>query len=250
MLRKRPAFLLPGAPKAGTSSLHDALCAHPEIARGRRKEPTNLLHHPGSERRARANFPLRWSRGQLCGDASVEYWSHPEAPGAAADLMPEVPLIVMLRDPVERAWSDFRMFRRAGMDSEDFVQTVSRAVHWLSDSAMWPLCESALRNSFNPLRYVRCGMYADILAVWWRRFPRNRTLVLFSKDFFACPHKATDKAWRHLGLEPVVLPHTPYERRSGEPEPVPARAREVLEKFYDSQNRKLEDLLGCSLPWH
>ncbi len=248
-LRKRPGFLLPGAPKAGTSSLHDALCSHPEVARGRRKEPTNLIHYPGSERRARLNFPFRWEQGAICGDASVEYWSHPDAPAAAADLLPEARLIVMLRDPVERAWSDFRMFRRAGTDPGDFTETIVRAVRWLSDGDAAPLCEAASRQSHNPLRYVRCGMYADLLETWWRDFPRDRTLVVFSEEFFAAPQAEADKAWRHLGLAPTALKQVPRERDSGESEPVPARAREVLQSFYAPLNRRLAELLGRSLPW-
>lgn len=248
-LRKRPGFLLPGAPKAGTSSLHDALCSHRQVARGRRKEPTNLIHHPGSERRARLNFPFLWQAGSLCGDASVEYWAHPDAPAAAVDLMPDARLIVMLRDPVERAWSDFRMFRRAGTDTEDFTETVRRAVRWLSDVEATYLCRSTLRQSFNPLRYVRCGMYAELLEAWWRHFSPERTLVLFSKEFFSSPQAETDKAWRHLGLEPAPLPRVPRERDSGETEPVPVQARELLEQFYARHNRRLADLLGRSLPW-
>jgi hypothetical protein len=247
--RKRPAFLLPGAPKAGTSSLHDALCAHPAVVRGRRKEPTNLIHHPGSERRARMNYPFVWDGRGICGDASVEYWSHPDAPAAARDLLPEARIIVLLRDPVERAWSDYRMFRRAGCDREEFTATVERAAGWLADGATGPLCEAALRHSYNPLRYVRCGMYADLLETWWRHFPREQTLVLLSEEFFAAPQAGTDRAWRHLGLEPVPLPRVPRERDSGETDPVPSRAREVLEKFYAPRNRRLAELLGRSLPW-
>jgi len=248
-LRKRPGFILPGAPKAGTSSLHDALCSHRQMARGRRKEPTNLIHHPGSERRARLNFPFRWQRGSVCGDASVEYWSHPDAPAAAADLMPDARLIVMLRDPIGRAWSDFRMFRRAGIDGEDFSETVRRAVRWLSDGEASSLCRSACRQSFNPLRYVRCGMYAELLEAWWKHFPRDRTLVLFSEEFFAAPQLETNKAWRHLGLAPADLMRVPRERDSRETEPVPVPARKLLQTFYAPLNLRLGELLGRSPPW-
>lgn len=248
-LRKRPAFLLPGAPKAGTSSLFDAICAHPQIARGPRKEPTSLTKYPGSEARLRMNFPFLWMPGAICGDASVEYWSHPDAPAAARDLLPEAKLIVMLRDPVERAWSDYRMFRRSGHQQEDFTVTVERAVRWLADRDAANLCASASRNSSNPLRFVRCGMYEDLLAIWREQFPGGQILVLISEEFFTDPQRETEKAWSHLGLPSAKLEQMPRARVSGEGEPVPPRAREILETFYAPMKAKLEESLGRPLPW-
>lgn len=248
-LRKRPSFLMPGAPKAGTSSLFDAICTHPRISRGARKEPTSITKYPGSEARLRMNFPFVWSPGRICGDASVEYWSHPGAPAAARDLLPDAKLIIVLRDPVERAWSDYRMFRRSGIEQEDFVCTIERAVRWLSERDARSVCASALRNSFNPLRYVRCGMYAELLEIWRRHYTESQILVLISEDFFSNPQDETNKVWHFLGLSPVELNRVPRERISGEGEPVPPLARELLENFYAPMKTKLEEALGRSLPW-
>lgn len=248
-LRQEPAFLLPGAPKSGTSSLFEAICSHPQVSRGARKEPTSITKYPGSRARLRMNFPFVWRARRICGDASVEYWSHPGAPAAASDILPDAKLIVMLRDPVERAWSDYRMFRRSGMEKEDFTAVVERAARWLSEDDARCLCASALQNSFNPLRYVRCGMYTDLLEGWQQHFAGSRTLVLVSEEFFAAPEAEVRRAWAHLGLPPSSLEHAPRARISTDEEPVPLRAREILEKFYAPTKKRLAELLGRALPW-
>ena len=83
-LRALPDFLIPGAPKCATSSVYDLIALHPEVRRSWRKEPTNFVHYGKSALHARMNHPLRLGRF-LCGDASVEYFFHPEAAANAAE---------------------------------------------------------------------------------------------------------------------------------------------------------------------
>ncbi|NDG70128.1 MAG: hypothetical protein EBY32_02275 [Proteobacteria bacterium] len=65
-LRRLPDFLIPGAPKCGTSSLFDLIMFHPEARRGLRKEPTNFIHYPTSVLRSRMNQPPQQMPPPLC----------------------------------------------------------------------------------------------------------------------------------------------------------------------------------------
>jgi hypothetical protein len=249
-LRTRPSFLMPGAPKCGSSSLFDALLLHPRVRRGPFKEPASMIRYPGSELRLRMNFPFvspfaPW----ICGDASMEYWFHPDVPARAAEMMPDAKLIFIFREPVARAWSEYRMFRKSGNDPEDFTATVANAIRWLSDPSATALCRSALRQWKNPLRYVRCGMYADLLREWWRCFPREQSLVFFLEELTASPQEHLERAWKHLGLNPVTAGRIPHARDSGGGEPVPDAARGILDGFYAPLNADLSLLLGRNLPW-
>jgi hypothetical protein len=249
-LRTRPVFLIPGAPKCGSSSLFDALLLHPRVRRGLFKEPASLIRNPGSELRLRMNFPLvRPLAPWVCGDASMEYWFHPSVPARAARMMPDARLIFIFREPVARAWSEYRMFRSSGNDDSDFTRTVSNAVKWLSDPSASDLCLSCLSLWKNPLRYVRCGMYADLLREWWRHFPREQTLVLFLEEVTASPHEQLAKAWRHLGLESVPVPSMPHSRDSGGGEAIPTEAQRILGDFYRPLDADMRVLLGRDLPW-
>lgn len=249
-LRTRPSFLMPGAPKCGSSSLFDALLLHPRVRRGPFKEPASMIRYPGSELRLRMNFPfVRPFAPWVCGDASMEYWFHPDVPARAAEMMPDARLIFIFREPVARAWSEYRMFRKSGDDTSDFTETVSNAVRWLSDPSGKELYRSALRQSNNPLRYVRCGMYADLLQDWWRHFPRDQSLVLFLEELTESPQEHLARIWRHLGLKPVHLKKMPHARDAGGAEPPPAAAARVLSEFCKPLNADLAELLGRDLPW-
>jgi hypothetical protein len=249
-LRTRPVFLMPGAPKCGSSSLFDALLLHPRVRRGLFKEPASLIRHPGSDLRLRMNFPLaRPLVPWVCGDASMEYWFHPSVPARAARKMPDARLIFIFREPVARAWSEYRMFRKSGNDDADFSRTVSNAVKWLSDPSAGDLCHSALRQWKNPLRYVRCGMYADLLREWWRHFSREQSLVLFLEEVSVSPQEHLARAWHHLGLESVPVPSMPHAREGGGGEDMPGEAKRILENFYGPRDADLMNLLGRELPW-
>jgi len=249
-LRTPPSFLMPGAPKCGSSSLFDALLLHPRVRRGLFKEPASLIRYPGSELRLRMNDPfVRPFAPWICGDASMEYWFHPSVPARAAEMLPDARLIFIFREPVARAWSEYRMFRKSGNDPADFTETVSKAVRWLVDPDAGDLCRSALRQWNNPLRYVRCGMYAELLREWWRHFPRKHSLVLFLEEVTASPQEHLTKAWNHLGLDGVTVANMPHARDGGDREPIPEAAQRILEDFYRPRDADLRSLLGRELPW-
>jgi hypothetical protein len=179
----------------------------------------------------------------------MEYWFHPSMPARAARMMPDARLIFIFREPVARAWSEYKMFRKSGNDDSDFTQTVSNAVKWLSDPSAGDLCLSCLSLWKNPLRYVRCGMYAELLREWWRHFPREQTLVLFLEEMITSPHEHLAKVWRHLGLESVPVPSMPHARDGGVAEAIPAEAQRILGDFYRPLDADMRVLLGRDLPW-
>ncbi len=252
-LRVMPDFVIAGAPKCGTSTLYDLLAAHPRIRRGSRKEPTNFLHYPGSRFRAAMHYPLAIQRalsgGFLAGDGSVEYFTHPDGPRNVREVIPQARLVFLLREPVERAWSDYQMFRRCGIERGDFDDVVERAIGWLSDADAAPLVDSASRNAFNPLRYVQCGMYARMLDRWFAAFPREQCLVVFSEEFFADPGSVVRRVIEHLGLSAMAIPELPIARRGGYSESMRPDTARALGEFYRLENERLPAMLGAVPPW-
>jgi len=247
-LRKLPDFLIAGAPKCGTSSLYDLIALHPQVRRGWRKEPTNFIHYPTSSLRSRMNQPFAMGRF-LCGEGSVEYFFHPEAPFNAAAVVPRAKLIFLLRDPVVRAWSEYRMFLKSGHEKEAFDVVVRRAMRRLSDPDSRPLCDAASRSSFNPVRYVRCGMYAELIARWLQAFPREQMLIAFAENLFEQPQEVARSVYSFLGLPDFVPDHFPHARDSNNRSLPPADAVSDLRAFYAPHDFRLREQLGCKLPW-
>ncbi len=247
-LRALPSFVIAGAPKCGTSTLYDYLAGHPGVRRGARKEPTNFLHYPGSRLRSAMNFPLR-TGGFAVGDASVEYFSHPDGPGNVRAVVPEARLVFLLRDPVRRAWSDYWMFRNFGTETGVFDEVVERAIDWLSDDRLVPLIDSVERVNRNPVRYVAIGMYARILERWLAVWPREQCLFVLSEDFFARTEEVLAEVQRYLGLEVRELPPVAVARDGKIAEVMRPETERRLREFYAAHDSRLAALLGRDLPW-
>ena len=247
-LRKLPDFIIAGAPKCGTSSLYDLIALHPDVRRGWRKEPTNFIHYPVSSIWSRMNQPFAVG-SFLCGEGSVEYFSHPEAPFSAATVVPQAKVLLLLRDPVVRAWSEYRMFVKSGHEKEDFGLVVRRAMRWLSDPDARPLCEAASRTSFNPVRYVRCGMYSELIARWLEAFSQDQVLISFAEDLFERPQEVVRSVYSFLGLPAHAPASFPHARDSGNRSLPPADVVDEMRAFYAPYDEKLREFLGRSLSW-
>lgn len=249
-LRPLPSFLIPGSAKCGTSSLYDALRLHPDFATSKRKEPTNFIHHPTSALRSRMNFPLLAGSSKVAAEASVEYFTHPFAPGDIRRVVPEVKLVFMLRDPVRRAWSDYQMFRQHGRKEPPFEEMVRQAVRWLQNPEDRPLVEYALRMPHSPVRYVYMGNYIDNLRRWLEVFPRERFLFVFSEDYFRDQKAVFDRVCDFVGLRRFTLPIKPHARPGVyQKEWMTPEAERLLREYYAPKDAELAEFLGASLPW-
>src|SRR5947209_1159841 len=133
--RALPDFLIIGAQKAGTTSLYRYLAAHPDIVASTRKEVHFFdINFWRGEWWYRSLFPLRRrlqrrpplrNRPAITGEASPYYLFHPFAPERAAQLLPDAKLIVLLRDPVERAWSHYRHEVANGRETMTFPDALA-----------------------------------------------------------------------------------------------------------------------------
>jgi len=252
-LRVLPDFILPGAPKCGSSTLYNCVTRHPRIRRASRKEPTNFILHPASEIRCRMHFPFailrRLQGGYVTCEASVSYFAHPDAPASCASVVPRARLIFVLRDPVARAWSDFQMCSRTGLDRERFEPGVRRAMRWLDDPSIRDLRSSAMRWRLNPLRYVATGLYLEHLEHWMCHFPRSQCAIFLSEEFFADPEAVTRQACAHLGLPPFPLDEVPSARIGDYKTGMDPQLERDLRAFFAPHNERLAAFLGRELPW-
>lgn len=252
-LRCLPDFIIPGAPKCGSSTLYNCVALHPRVRRSSRKEPTNFIDHPHSELRSRMHFPLRVGHGGprrfLTGEASVNYFLHPDAPRTIRRFVPGARLIFILRDPVARAWSDFQMCVDNGIEPEPFKVVIRRSLAWVRDASLDPLLEACSRTAASPVRYITTGLYARQLARWFEVFPREQCLVVIAEDFFADPASITRRVWHHLDLEDAPLHDVPSGRIGKYSTGMPADLEHELRAFFAPENARLAELLGQRVAW-
>jgi hypothetical protein len=201
-----PDFLVIGARKAGTTALWKALRQHPTIFMPDTKEPgffafgndTPAFHCPGSkddlaalvcdEEKYKTLFSL-CPEGHKAGEASPVYLEDPRAPFNAARYVPRARLVVMLRQPVERAFSNWVYYRHKGIEEHDNFESALQQE---------PLrLEQGWRSGWG---YMKGGFYGRYLDRWLEAYPRESLLVLFYDDWVSQPQSVLDAVCRHIGV--------------------------------------------------
>ena len=193
----RPNFFVLGAPKCGTTTLHGLLTAHPHIFMTKEKEPRffddDTYYTRGLDRYLRDHF--RGAAGfKARGEATPSYL----ASGRKArdrirgDLGKDLRFVVILRDPVKRAWSHYLHQCRHGVETESFERALE----------LEPSRLSAGRPAWTT--YFRGGLYAHQLRVWFEAFPREHFLVLLTEDLAERPAAVARQAFAFLEVDPDV----------------------------------------------
>jgi hypothetical protein len=261
-LRGLPDFVIIGAKRGGTTSLYNYLLEHPAVlpllpARQHIKGAHFLdSNFQRGERWYRSHFPtapyrrLRERGGPVAvGEASPYYLFHPLAPERARRLIPETKLILLLRDPVERAFSHYKERVRHGAEPLGFEEALEAEPERLAGEAERLVREPGYHSfAHEHHSYVAQGRYLDMLPAWLERFGRERMLVLPSEDLYADPQATVDRVTAFLGLPPWRLRnrarHNYHPAADMQPE-----TRRHLRELFAEHNRDLARLLGLRLDW-
>lgn len=253
-MRMTPSFILPGETKCGTTTFYRCLNQHPLIVSADTKEPNNFIKYGGSSVFCRMHYPLffrkiLFNRKLIAGEGSVEYLSKKKIPAVIHSLIPDVKLIIMLRNPITRALSDFKMMKEHGDEPDDFATIVKNVVQWLQDCRLTRLVEVARETDNPPLRYLTKGCYIDTLTPWLDEFPRENILFIRSESFFKEPQSQLNLAFKHLGLPAYNVPEVPHLRKARISLPVNRESIELLIDFFGPYNTRLGQLLGDEFTW-
>jgi hypothetical protein len=183
-------------------------------------------------------------------DASPYYLAHPVAPERAAQLLPEVKLVAVLRNPVNRAFSHYQHEVRDGRESLSFAEAIDREPARLAGE------EERLRRepgyySYNHHRYsyTRRGLYMEQLDRWVRHHPRSRLLVLQSERLFREPAAVSAALYDFLGLRPHVLKQYTAFYQGNYERAIQPDLRTRLAAYFEPYNRALYQWLGEEFDW-
>ncbi|MCA9003277.1 MAG: sulfotransferase, partial [Planctomycetes bacterium] len=207
--RLRPSVFIIGAQKAGTSALFSMLAAHPRILAPSVKEPHFFNSDKAYAKGMRVyldSFPIRPLRGPapLTLEATVGYLEHPEAAGRLQHHFPGARLVAVLRDPVERAFSAWNMFR-------DFSGRPGRE-HLVEHRSFEQAIDEELSgtNAEGARRYLATGHYAPQLERYARALEEERLLVFGYSAFKERPREVVAQVLAHVGLDPQGIPEHVY----------------------------------------
>ncbi|HET6561684.1 MAG TPA: sulfotransferase [Marmoricola sp.] len=239
-------FLVIGAQRSGTTYLHSLLEAHPDIAMARpaRPEPKVFLSDELTDRGAEwydATFFAHADPGQLLGDKSTSYLEDPAAPARARRMLADPGVVVVLRDPVERAVSNWRFSTDHGLETRPAEEALTAN---LVKQRGWDPATS----SVSPYAYLERGRYVDHLVPWLEEFPDTQVLLL--PELVDDPATA-NRLFEALGADASYAPSVGAPvNRSAAPRPQLTRElRERLEEYFSDSDAALAELLGRDLPW-
>jgi hypothetical protein len=212
-------FIVIGAQKAGTTALFEYLRRHPEVCLPLDKEAPYFSHDsvmkrgwseylqrtfPDSDNRCRwGTVTTHYMAGgvlQAGGSAApTEAYDEFTVPRRIHDACPDVHLIAILRDPVERALSHYRMAFMRGMEQRSFDDAIADLLH----------PEALLRSRAEPgetASYVTWGEYGRILSAYFEVFPREQLMVAFSDELSGNPAELLKRVYRFIGVDAELLP--------------------------------------------
>jgi Sulfotransferase domain len=248
----RPGYLIVGTKRGGTTSLAEWVYQHPEVAPCRNNKGTHYfdINYWRGPNWYFSRFEKPREGWSITGEASPYYMYHPAGPDRIGDALPDVRLIAVLRDPVERAWSQFRYETSRGHETETLeraldlepVRLVGERERLLADPKYPGM---AYRHN----GYLERGHYVDQLERIYSRFPREQVLVLSSEAMFEDPQGQLRRVWQFLSLKDVELAHLEPRNANASRGDIPGEQRDRLTEYYRPYNARLYDLLGIEFGW-
>jgi hypothetical protein len=246
---RRVDFVVAGTQKGGTTALTTYLREHPEICMpGTRVHPRmKELHHFDNETVFASRVvdhaiyhscfePL--ARHRVLGEATPVYMYWDSAPRRIKTYNPAMKIIMLLRNPVMRAYSHWNMEVAKGRETMSFDDALRSEPE---------RCRDALPLQTRRQSYADRGRYSTQIKRIWALFPRSQTLLLRSEAFQSDPAPALAQITEFLGVspysdvEPRTVYATPYER------PMTADAHAWLREAFADEIAELEDMLGWDL---
>jgi Sulfotransferase domain len=261
--RPLPDFLIIGTKRGGTTSLWNYMIRHPLVPRLFPAWNTKTSHyfeenwHHG-EAWYRSHFPTSAQRAALerehggaskAGEAAPLYMFHPLAAQRVRDLLPNVKLIVLLRDPVERAYSHWKERTTEGKETLGFATALAREDERTAGERERLIAEpNYFSEPYDWWTYRARGRYLEHLEPWLQRFDTSQFYIVQSEVFYREPARVYREIQDFVGLPRFDLDE--YEvfndRKSAA---LDGDARAELTEYYRPYNAALAERLGMTLDW-
>jgi hypothetical protein len=248
-LSGQPSIFIVGAQKAGTTSLHEYLCHHPQIAGGLLKE----LHFFNKDPRYNRGIPYYennfknfriFNRGVKFLDATPEYMTDEKFLDRLHQYRPDARLIVVLREPIARAYSAWNFYTKLPQfkpSMYEFTKMIKDEIACLQSGETYMLAH---------LGIVKYGCYDFQIKGLFDRFAKEQISIFGSKDLSDNPAVVVRQIFKHVGVADIdPSPWIRRNRNTGKYSSMPQEAQKILQSFYEPSNERLKGLLGEIPNW-
>jgi hypothetical protein len=249
-LRLLPDYVIVGAQRAGTTSLYKYLVEHPDVGRVRLGKGVHYFDTNAGEsvQWYRSHFPLDPAkipfrqRPNRVGEGAPYYMFHPQSPQRIDATLPGVKVIAILRDPIERAHSQWAHETARGFETLPFEEALQAEDERLAGQEELIAEPTGLSLAHQHHSYVARGQYAPQIERLWSVFGQDRVLVLPSTQLFAEPAQTYARTLSFLELSPHTATYEVHNARSYS-KIEPATESWLALKFGES-NERLVSMLG------
>jgi hypothetical protein len=254
-----PSFIIIGAQRCGTTSLYDYLSHHPQIIPSPVKE---LFYFDDYYTRPiewyKSFFPTKKEQEKLerdlvasviTGEASPSYFFHPYAAKRIKETLPQIKLILVLRDPIERAYSHYNHIKRLNREPLSFEEAIEK-----EEQRITPDIEKLAKDEFykadqrRDYSYLTRGYYAKQLKEWFKHFPKEQLLIVQSEEFYKNTPRVYNEIVEYLGLNSYTLPTFEAKNALKYAKMAP-ETKEKLKAYFAPKNEELYELLGKRFDW-
>lgn len=258
-LHSTPTYIIIGAAKCGTSSLHEYLMQNPCVGRVLTKQLHffDRYYDRGMEW-YKACLPFVWTKfyvknilkkNYATGEATAHYLNHPLSPKRVAETLPNVKIIVMLRNPIDRTYSHYQMEFDNNNENLSFEDAIVAEPDRIKGEIEKLARDETYSSKDYPHRaYTSGSKYAEQLKRWLDYFPREQFHFVKTEDFNENPSKVYNDVLKFLELPHYELAE--YKKfRERKYEKMNQETRKRLSTFFQPYNEELYSLVGIDFKW-
>lgn len=253
--RALPDFIVLGVQKGGTTSLYRYICEHPQIEPALLKEVQYYTNHFAKGKSwYRSNFPYRSelrARNAITGEATPYYIFHPHALERIRQTAPNAKLLIMLRNPIDRAMSHYHFEVRLGLEDLPLKEALQQEEARIEADYQRMLTDkSYVGFAHQHYSYKQRGIYIDQIKPYYDVFGPDQILLLQSEEFFDDTARVMAEVYAFLGVNSTFVPENLAPRNAGRySAEIDAGLQQYLGDYFAPHNLRLYDFLQRDLGW-
>lgn len=244
-----PNFLIIGAARSGTSTLYKYMQSHPDIYLRPQKRPEPHFFFKESEyAKGIGYYEKTWfadaSDRRAVGEASTSYLFGPEVPRRIARHLPDARLIAVLRNPIDRAFSNYWHSVKSGIETLDFESAIEQ------ENERTSAADKTALGELKPYAYMARGFYHAQISRYLSFMDRDELAIVIFDDLRDDTENVLRTLYRFLGVDPGVLPDRldlTENRSVPDSAIISKRMRRHLAQVFSDDVRRLGELLGRDL---
>jgi len=251
-----PDFLIIGAVRCGTTSLYYDICEHSSVLPAAYDEIGFFdSNYDLGISWYKSMFPTKFTRKKIESktgicitgeDTPFYFWSKKAAERIKKDF-PKIKLIILLRNPIDRAYSNYHLGVRLGSESLSFEDSIKKEMELLEKNN--DIESSGIEKFLRPRSYIAKGLYHNQLKNWFELFSKDQILVLSTENLAKNPHQTLEQIFNFLSLPNEQIKNL-QNRKVGNYQKMNEETRQFLNNFFKPYNENLFKLLETEFKWN